>query len=46
MVDLRNCFLSNEEITTAQQTLNLVKIGQRPTSITDAELWNLKKSKY
>jgi len=46
MVDLRNCFLSDEEIKQAQQTLTLVKNGQRPTNITDTELWNLKKSKF
>jgi hypothetical protein len=43
MVDLRNIFVTDQELADAQNALRLVKEGKRPAGVTDAQLWSMKK---
>lgn len=44
MVDLRNIFVTDVELQTAQSMLKDVKSGNRPACVTDEQLWAAKKS--
>ncbi len=44
MVDLRNALLSKEDISSAQKLLADFKSKQLPAGVSDAQLWDAKKS--
>jgi hypothetical protein len=44
MVDLRNAFVSSEEVTAASTLLAAHRAGRAPAGTSDSELWAAKKS--